>query len=260
MVVAAAAILGLFFGSFANVLIARVPMGEQWVRGSSHCPRCGHDLAWYDNLPLVSWLWLRRRCRSCRAPISARYPLVESTVSVLFTLVVLVFGVSALSLGLMYLAFNTVALAAIDLEHRRLPDALTLPLYPVLATAVLAQSWMTGEWNILVRGLAGLLIVGGFYFVLWFAFPKGMGFGDVKTAGALGLILGAIGWPALGVGAIAGPLVGGVAGVVVMIRTRKARGVAIPYGPWLIAGAWLGILAGDQIGHAYVSLVIGGFS
>jgi len=257
MAVAVAAVLGLFVGSFANVLIARVPSGEQWVRGSSHCPRCGHDLAWHDNLPLVSWLWLRRRCRYCHEPISGRYPLVELVVGALFGLVVLVFGLSLLSLGLMFLAVVSVALAAIDLEHRRLPDALTLPLYPILGAAVVAQSWVDWDWGMLVRALAGCLILGGFYFVLWFAFPRGMGFGDVKAAGALGLILGAVGWPALAVGAIAGPLIGGVVGVAVMIRERKSRGVAIPYGPWLIAGAWLGVLCGDQIGRAYVSLVIG---
>lgn len=260
MAVALAAVLGLFVGSFANVLIARVPSGEQWVRGSSHCPRCGHDLAWHDNLPLLSWLWLKRRCRYCHAPISFRYPLVELLVSALFALVALVFGLSALSLGLMYLAAISVALAAIDLEHRRLPDALTLPLYPVLAVAVGTHALVVGEWWVLARGILGLLILGGFYFVLWFAVPKGMGFGDVKTAGALGLALGAVGWPALAVGAITGPLIGGVVGVAVMIHTRRARGVAIPYGPWLIAGAWLGILAGENIGSAYVSFVTSSFS
>jgi leader peptidase (prepilin peptidase)/N-methyltransferase len=257
MAVALAAVLGVFVGSFANVLIVRVPSGEQWVRGSSHCPRCGHDLAWHDNLPLVSWLWLRRRCRYCHEPISGRYPLVELVVGALFGLVVLVFGISPLSLGLMFLAVASVALAAIDLEHRRLPDALTLPLYPVLGAVAVAQSWVDGDWGMLLRALAGGLILGGFYFALWFAVPKGMGFGDVKAAGALGLALGSVGWTALAVGAIAGPLIGGVVGVAVMIRERKGRGVYIPYGPWLIAGAWLGVLCGDKIGHAYVSFVTG---
>lgn len=260
MAVAVAAIVGLLVGSFANVLIARVPTGEQWVKGSSHCPRCGHDLAWYDNLPLVSWLLLRAKCRHCSAPISARYPLVELIVSALCALSVGVYGVSVLAVGLIYLAVVTVALAAIDLEHMRLPDALTLTSYPVVVVVVVAQSWIDADWWMLVRSLLGGLILGGFYFALWFAMPKGMGFGDVKAAALLGLALGAIGWPALAVGAIAGPMIGGVVGVAAMIRLRRSRGVAIPYGPWLIAGAWLGILAGDSIGSGYVSLVTDGLS
>lgn len=260
MVVFLAAGLGLLCGSFTNVLIARVPAGEQWRTGSSRCPRCRTDLAWYDNLPVLSWLLLRRRCRHCQEPISGRYPLVELTVAIMFALVAGVFGPTALAAGLVYLAVITVALAAIDLEHRRLPDALTLPAYPVLVVAITIHAGMEHEWWILARALIGAAIVGGVYFALWFAYPKGMGFGDVKAAGMLGLALGAVGWGAIAVGAIAGPLIGGVVGVAVMIRTRRSRGVAIPYGPWLIAGAWLGILAGDRIGHGYVEFVTGALS
>lgn len=260
MIVFVSACLGLLCGSFTNVLIARVPAGEQWRTGSSRCPRCRTDLAWYDNLPVLSWLLLRRRCRHCHEPISGRYPLVELTVAIMFALVAGVFGATVLAMGLAYLAVITVALVAIDLEHRRLPDALTLPAYPVLAVAIAVHAGMEHEWWIVVRALIGAAIVGGVYFALWFAYPKGMGFGDVKAAGMLGLALGAVGWGAVAVGAIAGPLIGGVAGVAVMIRTRRTRGVAIPYGPWLIAGAWLGILAGDRIGHGYVEFVTGALS
>jgi len=260
VVVFVAACLGLLCGSFTNVLIARVPAGEQWRTGSSRCPRCRTDLAWYDNVPVLSWLLLRRRCRHCQEPISGRYPLVELTVAILFGAVAGVFGVTVLAVALGYLAVITVALAAIDLEHRRLPDALTLPAYPVLVVAIATYAGFEQDWWILVRALIGAAIVGGFYFVMWFAYPRGMGFGDVRAAGMLGLALGAVGWGAIAVGAIAGPLIGGVVGIAVMIRTRRARGVAIPYGPWLIAGAWLGILAGDWIGHGYVEFVTGGLS
>ena len=260
MVVFIAGCLGLLCGSFTNVLVARVPAGEQWRTGSSRCPKCRADLAWYDNIPVLSWLLLRRRCRHCHEPISGRYPVVELGVAIMFALVAVVFGTSALALALVYLAVITVALAAIDLEHRRLPDALTLPAYPVLAVAIAIYAGMENEWWILARALIGAAILGGAYFALWFAYPKGMGFGDVKAAGMLGLALGAVGWSAVAVGAIAGPLIGGVVGVVAIIRTRRARGVAIPYGPWLIAGAWLGILAGDWIGHGYVDFVTGGLS
>ncbi len=260
MLVFVAACLGLLCGSLTNVLIARVPAGEQWRTGSSRCPRCRTDLAWYDNLPVVSWLLLRRRCRHCQEPISGRYPLVELMVAILFALVAGVFGVTVLAVALLYLAVITVALAAIDLEHRRLPDALTLPAYPVLAVAIAIHAGVEQEWWIVARALIGAAIVGGVYFALWFAYPKGMGFGDVKAAGMLGFALGAVGWGAIAVGAIAGPLIGGVVGVAVMIRSRRGRGVEIPYGPWLIAGAWLGILAGDRIGHGYVDFVTGALS
>ncbi|WP_291382154.1 A24 family peptidase [Demequina sp.] len=260
MIVFIGACLGLLCGSFTNVLIARVPSGEQWRTGSSRCPNCRTDLAWYDNIPVLSWVLLRRRCRHCHEPISARYPVVELTVAIVFALVADVFGTSALAVALVYLAVITVALTAIDLEHRRLPDALTLPAYPVLAVAIAIYAGMENEWWILARALIGAAILGGVYFALWFAYPKGMGFGDVKAAGMLGLALGAVGWSAVAVGAIAGPLIGGVVGVAVVIRSRRARGVAIPYGPWLIAGAWLGILAGNWIGHGYVDLVTGGLS
>lgn len=260
MVPLLSACLGLLCGSFTNVLIARVPTGEQWRKGSSRCPRCRTDLAWYDNVPLLSWLVLRRRCRHCGQPISARYPLVEITVAIMFALVAAVFGVNVLAIALAYLTVTTVALAAIDLEHRRLPDALTLPAYPVLAIAITIHAGAEQEWWILARALIGAAIVGGVYFTLWFAYPKGMGFGDVKTAGMLGLALGAVGWGAVAVGAIAGPMIGGLVGIGAMIRNGKTRGLTIPYGPWLIAGTWLGILAGNWIWRGYLDFVTDGLS
>jgi len=260
VVVLIAACAGLLCGSFTNVLIARVPAGEQWRTGSSRCPRCSTDLAWYDNIPVLSWLLLRRRCRHCHEPISGRYPLVELTVAVMFALVAGAFDVSVLTVAFAYLAVITVALAAIDLEHRRLPDALTLPAYPALAVLIAIHAGVENDWWIAVRALIGAAIIGGVYLALWLAYPKGMGFGDVKAAGMLGLALGAVGWGPVAVGAIAGPLIGGVAGVAVMIRSRRGRGVMIPYGPWLIGGAWLGILAGDRIGRGYLEIVMGGLS
>lgn len=257
MVITVAFVLGLLCGSFTNVLVARIPAGEEWVRTPSHCPECRAELAWYDNIPVLSWLWLRRRCRSCHRPISARYPLVELLVAVLFATVAAKFGVSVLAFAMAYLAVISVALAAIDLEYMRLPNALTLPAYPVLVVFIVIEAWVTGEWWMVVRALIGAMSLGAFYLLFWLIYPKGMGFGDVKTAGMLGLMLGAVSWSALVVGAISGPLIGGVVGVVVIVRTRKARGVRIPYGPWLLAGAWLGILAGDWIGSSYLSLTVG---
>ena len=257
MIVVIACVLGLLCGSFTNVLIARIPKGEEWVRTPSHCPRCSTPLAWYDNIPVVSWLWLRRRCRHCKAPISAQYPLVELTVAALFGVVAWQYGLSFLAAALAYLAIVTVALAVIDLQHMRLPDALTIRSYPVLLVLVTAEAWISDDWWMVARAGIGALSLGAFYFVFWFVYPKGMGFGDVKCAVLLGFAMGAVSWGALAVGAFAGPLIGGIAGVAVMIQSRRSRGVKIPYGPWLIAGAWLGIFAGTELGARYIALMTG---
>ncbi len=249
--------MGLLWGSFANVLIVRIPAGEQWARGSSRCPRCSHDLAWFDNIPVVSWVLLRGKCRYCSQPISAQYPVVELAVAALWAAVAWRWGVSITSLTWLYLAIVTVALAAIDLKVRRLPNALTYPSYAVVGALVVTEALVDGDAWLAARSLIGALVLGGFYGLMWLMFPQGMGLGDVKAAGFLGLALGALGWPALAVGAIAGPLIGGLYGVVAIARSRKMRGVSIPYGPWLMAGAWLGAFAGAPVADWYLGLAMG---
>ncbi|SEI86409.1 prepilin peptidase [Demequina mangrovi] len=255
--VLAGAALGLLCGSFANVLIARVPAGERWAHDRSRCPRCGHQLAWHDNIPVLSWLWLRRRCGYCAEPISARYPAVELVTSALFAVTVLVHGATWSTVGLLYLALISVALVVIDLDVQRLPNSLVLPAIPVVAVAVAAEAGSQGDWWILARAGLAALALGGFYFAMWFAYPKGLGFGDVKTAVLLGLALGAIGWDALAVGAFLGPMLGGAAGIAAIVRHRKVSDVRLAYGPWLIGGAWIGILAGPQLWDAYIDLTLG---
>jgi leader peptidase (prepilin peptidase)/N-methyltransferase len=250
--------VGLACGSFVNVLIVRIPAGEDWVWSSSRCPRCRHDLAWYDNIPLLSWLWLRRRCRYCAAPISARYPLVESLVAGFVVAICLIHGVSFLSAALVYLAIVSAALLFIDLDVQRLPDALVLPAYPVTLALLTADACMEGEWGGLVRAGLGILAVGGFYGLMWVAYPAGLGFGDVKTAGLLGLAGGYLGWTSLLVGAIAGPILGGVAVLLGLATGRLHRKSKVPYGPALIGGAWLGYLAGPAIAGAYLGLMMSG--
>jgi leader peptidase (prepilin peptidase)/N-methyltransferase len=255
MLALACGLVGLLVGSFTNVLIARVPQGEEWVRSSSRCPRCRHDLAWYDNIPLLSWLWLRRRCRHCQAPISARYPIVESLVSGLFVAIYLVYGLDPAALGLAYLAMISVALVFIDLDVQRLPDRIVLPAYPVVLAFLVADAGLDGEWGNLGRAGLGVAILVGFYGTMWIAYPAGLGLGDVKSAGVLGMMGGYLGWSQLSVAAIAGPLLGGVAVVLGLATRRIGRKSRVPYGPALFGGAWLGYLAGPAIAHAYISLV-----
>lgn len=258
MVLLAVAGVGLAFGSFANVLIARVPAGEDWVRTPSHCPLCGHRIAWYDNVPVLSWLWLARRCRHCRQPISLRYPLVEMLVAGLFVATYLVHGVSLVSAVLAYLAVVSVALVFIDIDVSRLPDRLVLPLYPLVLASLIIDSATRGEWGHLLRAGIGLFIAGGFYGLMWVLYPAGLGFGDVKSAGVLGLAGGYLGWPQFAVGAISGPLLGGIAVLGGLAIGRLHRKSKVPYGPALIGGFWLGYLVGPAIASTYIDLLISG--
>jgi leader peptidase (prepilin peptidase)/N-methyltransferase len=183
------------------------------------------------------------------------YPTVEIVVAAGFVAVVAVHGVSLLAVFLVYLVMISAALVVIDARHRRLPDALVLPALMVGAVAVVAHAALTQEWFIVARAASGAAILGGYYFVLWWVQPKGLGFGDVKTAGLLGLALGALGWAPLAVGAVLGPLLGGLAAMGAMLRHRRLRGLRIAYGPWLITGAWVGVLVGDSVWAGYFAAV-----
>lgn len=256
MIVALAAVIGLLCGSFANVLIARVPAGEQWAKGSSRCPQCHQDIAWFDNIPILSWLVLRGRCRNCGWRIPMVYPLVELATAVMFALVAAVFGLSLLTPTLAYLALISVVLVVIDLRHFRLPDALVLPSIAVVAAGLIATALVEGDPGRLLLALAGAGILGGFYFLMWLVYPSGLGFGDVKTALLLGLPLGFLGWGALAVGGILGPFVAVFFAIGAMLKAKAVKGVRLAYGPGLIIGAWIGILAGSVIATAYVGLLI----
>lgn len=237
-----------------NVVISRVPRGRQVVSGRSACPHCDAEIAWYDNIPLVSYLVLGGRCRSCKARISPQYPLVELAVALMWLAVVIIHGLSWTSALLAYLAAVSVALVVIDILHRRLPHGIVLPSYGVVAVLA-GVAWIVGERGTWISALIGMAVLSLFYGLLWFFYPKGMGFGDVTTAGLLGFVLGFMGWEQLAVGGIAGPLVGGLMVIGMLIAGRVRKGVAVPYGPALIAGAWVGIFAGQPIAQGYLGLL-----
>ena len=196
--VAFCALLGLAIGSFLNVVIWRVPRGESVVSPPSACPGCHAPISPRDNIPVLSWLLLRGRCRSCGEPISARYPLVELLTAVVFGLLALRFGYTWQLPAYLYLGAIGVALAFIDLDTKRLPDRLTLPSYPVALILLGAAAFLDHTWDSWLRAILGGLAVGAFYFLLWFVYPSGMGFGDVKFAGVLGIYLGWISWGTVG--------------------------------------------------------------
>jgi leader peptidase (prepilin peptidase)/N-methyltransferase len=251
------AALGLVIGSFLNVVIWRVPRGESIVRPPSHCPSCGHEVRPRDNVPVVSWLLLRGRCRDCHAPISARYPLVELATGLVFVVLALRIGFEPELPAYLYLGAIGIALAMIDIDVKRLPNAIVLPSYPVVAVLLGTAAAVQGEWDTLLRAaLAGLALY-AFYFLLMLVYPRGMGFGDVKLAGILGAYLGWLGWGELVVGAFLAFLVGGVFGLALMLVGRAGRKSAIPFGPWMLLGALLGILWGGALADLYLDSLSG---
>ncbi|WP_084101405.1 A24 family peptidase [Demequina sp. NBRC 110051] len=255
MLTSLAVLAGLLLGSFTNVLIARIPIGEQWIAGSSRCPSCRYAIAWFDNIPVLSWLALRGRCRNCRARISVRYPVTELIVAGLVGAVTWVYGLSILTVVLAVLAVFTVALVAIDFETMRLPtplvwSALGTAMFGLAVDATVAQVWLPYG-----RAVLGAMILGGAYFVLWFAKPNGLGFGDVRLAVVLGFVSAYLGWAELAVTGIAGPVLGAAGAVVVVWRARRVSGVKMPFGPWMIVAFWLGVIVGDLIAETYVGWV-----
>lgn len=271
LVLVEAGVVGLVIGSFLNVVVYRVPLGLSVVQPRSACPGCATPIAARDNVPLLSWLLLRGRCRQCAEPISARYPLVEALTSALFVLAALPSAIAldgALAatpqvlaadvlvlLAFLYFAAISIALAAIDLDVHRLPDALVLPGYAVGAVLFLAADLLRGDLVSIGTAAAGAGAGALLYAVLWFVKPGGMGLGDVKLAGVLGLFLGQLGVAQLTVGIAAGFLLGGVFGVVLIVTGRAKRGTGIPFGPWMLAGAWVGVAAGAPLAAGYLRLV-----
>lgn len=265
--VVAVGLFGALIGSFLNVVVWRTPRGESLVHPGSHCPHCDHEIRWYDNIPVVSWLVLRGKCRDCSGPIAVRYPAVELGTSLFFAGTALFtisgsapgFRVDVLPFALalvafLYLASIAVALTLIDLDTQRLPNVIVLPAYIVGILLLGASSLFAGDLDALLRmaiGGAALFVV---YFLMAFLYPGGMGFGDVKLAGVLGLFLGWLGWGPLAVGAFAPFALGGLFALGLVIARRAGRKTKIPFGPWMLAGSWIGVFAGAPIGSWYLGL------
>ena len=246
------ALVGLVVGSFLNVVIYRVPAGESVVSPRSRCPGCGHPIRERDNIPVVSWLILRGRCRDCGTRISVRYPLVEAGHAALWLVMLARFGLTWELPAYLYLASVGLALAAIDIDTKRLPNPLVLPSYVVGAVLLLLPAIAGPDWGAYLRAGVSAVALFAFYFILALIYPKGMGWGDVKLAGVLGLYLGWLSWGALVVGGFLGFLLGAVVGGVLMVVGRAGRKTKIPFGPFMLLGALLAILWGTSLWDAYL--------
>ncbi|WP_104127834.1 A24 family peptidase [Cryobacterium sp. Y57] len=266
-------ILGALIGSFLNVVIYRIPAGRSIVSPPSSCSSCGARIRPYDNIPVLSWLVLRGKCRDCQAPISPRYPMVELGTGVVFAVVaVWVFSIDdfgwagvttndntlaiqlILLVAFLYLAAISVALAMIDFDTHTLPNKILLPAYPVAAVLLTAAALVAGEPGRVLTAFIGVAALFGLYLALALISPGGMGLGDVKLAGLLGLYLGYLGWGPLIVGAFGAFLLGGVFGLLLLATRKAKRRSGIPFGPWMLLAAWLGVFFGDQIAIGYLTL------
>jgi leader peptidase (prepilin peptidase) / N-methyltransferase len=235
--------VGAVIGSFLNVVIHRLPRRESLVSPPSRCPQCETPVKPYDNVPVVSWLVLRGRCRHCGAPISPRYPVVELLTALVFAAVVLVRGFDDdLVLELPFVA-ALIALAGIDLDHKLLPNRIVYPMaaYGVIATLLVDRGDLVEH---LVAGAGAFT----FLLVAALAYPRGMGMGDVKLAGAMGLYLGVAVIPAL----LTAFLTGSIVGIAMIAREgAAARKKAVPFGVFLAIGGIVGVLAGPELVDVY---------
>jgi leader peptidase (prepilin peptidase)/N-methyltransferase len=246
---ALAGLLGLLLGSFLNVVAYRLPRGESLAFPGSHCPSCETPIKPYDNVPVLSWLLLRGRCRSCRSAISGRYPLVEAGTAALLVAVVLAKDAdSDVWLGLTF-ALLLVPVTLIDLDHRIIPNKLML-----LGAVVSVSLVLLTDPDSITEHVIAAAGAGGFLLLAALAYPAGMGMGDVKLAAVMGLFLGRNVGPAMLVALVAGSVVGAL--IIARKGAQEGRKTAIPFGPYLAFGGLVGLFAGDQIVDWYLDTFV----
>ena len=261
-ILAAAFVLGLIFGSFATVASYRIPRRETIVSGRSKCPSCEHTIGALENIPVLSWLALRGKCKHCRAPISVRYPAIELATGALFLFAAHKFvvspndtSISAWVTAATFAAFfwTLVVLTIIDLEHKLLPNRVVFPLFVLGWLGLIVAAATDGDTDRLLDAAIGAAIFGGFFFVVAFVYPQGMGLGDVKLGFVLGTFLGFIQGPGLVlVGMFLSFLLGGVISIGVLVAKGGSRKTEIPFGPFLALGTVLALLLGQPLLDAYL--------
>jgi leader peptidase (prepilin peptidase)/N-methyltransferase len=248
-----AALGGLVFGSFANVVVYRLPLKRSIVRPGSHCPSCGEPLRPRDNIPVISWLLLRGRCYNCREAISIRYPAIEALTGLLFALAAWRIRPATDLIAYLPLLWVLVVLSFIDLEHKLLPNRIVVP---AMASGIvllgIAASFGPGvhPW---LRALAGGAVAFAGFFVLALISPRGMGMGDVKLSAVLGLALAYQGWGRLFVGFLIAFAAGAVGGIALVAARRAGMKSEVPFGPYLALGTIVSVLFGGPLVHAWLN-------
>jgi len=245
--------LGLLVGSFLNVVAHRVPHGRSILAPGSACPACGAGVRAIDNIPVISWLRLGGRCRSCRSPISVRYPLVEASTAALFAVTAAVIGWSWVLPAFLWFVGVSWVLVFTDLDHKRIPNAILYPGTAVGIGLLAAGSAVENNWGELRRGLVSGLVVFGMFFLLALVARGGFGFGDVKLGFLLGLFAGYRSADAVVAGLFMAFLLGGLVSLGLLITRKKGRRDAIPFGPFLVIGTYLGICFGESLMRSYLS-------
>ena len=245
--------VGLVFGSFLTVAIHRVQAGGSLVRPRSRCPSCGTQLRAVDSVPLISWIVLRGRCRRCGARIPAVYPLMELACGGLFVAIALVYEDPWQAVLLAPFLALLIAISVIDLRHYRIPNRLVYPAVLLSGAYVVVGDLAGGPLSATGAGV-GMVAYGVGLLIVALIAPTGMGMGDVKLAGLIGLVLGAVDLPLVAVAAGAGILLGGV-GAIVALLLGAGRKTRIPYGPFMAAGAAVAVFVGDGIVDAYLNLL-----
>jgi leader peptidase (prepilin peptidase)/N-methyltransferase len=248
-------IFGAVVGSFLNVCICRLPKGESIVFPPSHCPECNYQIRWYDNVPVVSYLLLRGRCRSCGCRISPQYPFVELINGLLTLFLFLKFGPSLTFLAMFLFCSALVVITFIDLEHQIIPDAISLPGIPVgFAVSFFIEDMYSGAQLGWLNSLTGILVGGGSLLLVAYGYEfltkkEGMGGGDIKLLAMMGAFLG---WKSVPFIIFVSSLVGSVIGVTVMAAQKKDAKLALPFGPFLALGAIAYIFYGRQLIQWYL--------
>jgi leader peptidase (prepilin peptidase)/N-methyltransferase len=241
---------GLAIGSFLNVVIYRVPRKESIVTPPSACPSCGTELAARDNIPVLSWVLLRGKCRTCGAPISWQYPVVELLTAGLFAGVAGRFGYNWAVPAYLALFAGLVALSWIDVERMVLPKAIVYPVSILVAVLLLIPAGVYGAWHSYWVAWA---FAGGWFllfYLMWFASPRLLGFGDVRLAPVLGLSLGWLGWRYVVLGFFAANLIGAVIGIGMVVASKADRQSRVPYGVFLALGTAVAVFAGPELLHS----------
>lgn len=241
------ALFGLIAGSFANVVALRIPAGGSVVKPRSSCPACGHEIRWHDNIPVVSWFLLRRRCRDCATPISVRYPVVEAGTAALFATVPLALGVTWVVPAYLWFVGVLVVLTVTDIDHKLIPNRILFPSTAIGAVLLAAGAFADGDAGLLPRALGGGAGYFAALFVLAILARGGFGFGDVKLAFFIGLFAGYLGWGHVAVAGVGSFLIGGVLSVLLLVTRIRGRKDYIPFGPWMVMAALVTLWWGDAI-------------